>query len=324
MRLSGLLQVVLRRLNGYPTSAAGWFAARLRGSDRRSERAFETWLAASSAHREEYALCEIAWEVARVPAGQLPVPADRRLTPAARRSAFMLLAGAAATLAGVWVMWPAHSETWTTGAGEQRTLILDDGSRVTLNTRTRLSVRMARRTRDVELVQGEAFFEVTKDASRPFTVHTRLGTARAVGTRFNVYLGEQKLGVTTEEGRVLVRTPRGTGVMVDAGQSGAIRSGEDHVVLARADPRASFWLTKRLDVDDESLGDVLQDFSRYTLLPVRPESPAVASRHVTAVLRAGDLDALRTTLQGAFGLAIERRGDAWVVVDPSAAHERSP
>jgi transmembrane sensor len=99
-----------------------------------------------------------------------------------------------------------------TAPGEQRTVVLEEGSRITLNTRTRIAVHLARHVREVVLRDGEAFFEVSKDASRPFTVRTSIGSARAIGTRFDVYLEDNHLSVTTQEGKVMLATPVGGGM----------------------------------------------------------------------------------------------------------------
>jgi len=310
-------------------SAAEWFALRLGGRmDPTLEHQFRDWLVQSPAHGEEYALCEITWEVSHDAARELPEPS--KLTRQTNRMAFVRHAvdiSAAAGIAAliVW-FWPPATLQLATAPGEQRTVMLDDGSRVTLNTRTHISVRFARHARDVVLHEGEAFFEVSKDASRPFTVRTSIGSARAVGTHFNVYLEDDHLLVTTEEGRVQVDTDvTGNGVMVDAGQHAELRAGMPRASVERADLNATLgWLTRRLEEDNATLGDVLLDFSRYTRLPIRADTPAIAALRVSAVLRTGDLDALQATLRGAFGLDLERRGSELVVIDPKRREANPP
>jgi transmembrane sensor len=224
---------------------------------------------------------------------------------------------AALTGIAVWV-WPVGTESWTTAAGEQRTVVLNDGSRVTLNTRTQLTARISWRARELRLGEGEAFFEVSKDPARPFTVATPLGSARALGTRFDVYVAPPGLTVTTEEGRVWVRNAdNGPGVTVDAGHRADLRAGQIQANLSSVDLHGALsWMTRRLEVNDEPLEAVLRDLSRYTDLPVRPDTPAIGALHVSAVLRTGDMAALKAVLRGAFGLDVEQRGNAWVVVDP--------
>ncbi len=304
-----------------PKTAAQWFAARLGARDDHLERQFQHWLAADPRHAEDYALCEITWEVSRGPADLVPIPMVRTARHIRDRKGTLGAIALTAALTGIaiWI-WPVRTDTWTTAAGEQRTVVLTDGSRVTLNTRTQLTARISWRAREVRLGEGEAFFEVSKDPTRPFTVATPLGSARALGTRFNVYVAPPGLTVTTEEGRVLVRTAEnGPGVTVDAGRRAQLRAGQLEAELSSVDLHdALSWMTRRLEVNDEPLEAVLRDLSRYTDLPVRADTPAIGALHVSAVLRTGDMAALKAMLRGAFGLEVEQRGSAWVVIDPKA------
>jgi transmembrane sensor len=306
---------LFRRRRG--RTAAEWFALRLGGTDAKLDRQFDAWLAEDPAHGEEYALCEITWEVSQEAAREMPQPVYRAwlgdgATVGRRAAAFAI---AAAALAAVVWSWPPATLAYATTAGEQRTLVLEDGSRVTLNTRTRVGVRFERHAREIVLEGGEAFFEVSKDVARPFMVRTPIGSARAVGTRFDVYLEERQLTVTIADGSVLVDGPiSGNGVLVGAGSRAELRAGTARAVVEPADlPAALGWLSRRLEANNALLSDVLSDFSRYTRLPVRAATPAIAQLRVSAVLRTGDLEALQVTLKDAFGLDIERRDGEYLV-----------
>jgi transmembrane sensor len=104
--------------------------------------------------------------------------------------------------AGYWYAYVRN--TYMTGVGEQRTLTLNDGSRIELNSETRIQVAYNDGERRINLLDGQALFHVTHDFSRPFIVHTKTTDIRAVGTEFDVY--EQVTGTTVSvvEGRVAV------------------------------------------------------------------------------------------------------------------------
>jgi len=315
-----MIAFLLRR--GRKRTAAEWFAGRLGGSDVKLDRQFDAWLAEDPSHGEEYALCEITWEVSQDAAKEIQEPINRVRAPGwavvmRRAAAFASIVAAVAVV--VW-FWPPATLAFATAAGEQRTLVLEDGSRVTLNTRTRITVRFARHARDVVLEGGEAFFEVSKDVSRPFTVRTSIGSARAIGTRFNVYVEEHQVFVTIVDGSVLVEgVGSGNDVLVGTGRRAELRAGTARAVVEPADLNTSLgWLSRRLEVNNAPLADVLRDFSRYTSLPLNADTPAVAALRVSAVLRTGDLGALQATLKGAFGLDIERRNGELLVFDPKA------
>ena len=304
-----------------PSTAAEWFAARRGPPDAELERRFARWLAENPRNVDEYALCDLTWELsADAAAGLAPEPASRPRW--IRRAAVAAAALAACTVAAVamfWVNSPAPLRV-TTLPGEQRILALEDGSQVTLNTRSALEVRLGRSERSIRMLDGEAFFIVAKDASRPFVVETPLGSARAVGTRFNVFLADQRVEVSTEEGRVLVQSGdrRGAAVMATPGTRATLERGGATPTLAAADlSRIDNWRAHRLEFDRVPLADALAEISRYTALPIRAGSAAIGRTQVSAVLRTGDVDALRATLKGAFGFELVQTQDGWIVAAPS-------
>lgn len=91
---------------------------------------------------------------------------------------------------------------YETAVGERRTLTLPDGSTLQLNTYSSAEVRYTADGRRVELVRGEAYFKVTKDAQRPFVVRAGGVEARALGTAFVVRRREQETELVVTEGRV--------------------------------------------------------------------------------------------------------------------------
>jgi transmembrane sensor len=116
----------------------------------------------------------------------------------------------AASLLLCVVAWFAHEATsqrlsFRTAVGEQRSVALPDGSIVSLNTNSEIHATLSRARRDVELVRGEARFQVTKDPNRPFVVATAEATVRAVGTIFNVRANAATTEVAVMEGRVEVK-----------------------------------------------------------------------------------------------------------------------
>ncbi|WP_289240927.1 FecR domain-containing protein [Delftia sp.] len=147
-------------------------------------------------------------------------------------------------LGGGWYAWDNHAShviEMATGPGEVREAELPDGTRVTLNFSSRLQVRYYPRRRETVLDQGEAFFQVAADRSRPFTVDSGASQVRVVGTAFNVRAGPPALVVKVLEGKVELRPDRhaaddrrlllgaGAGMSVDA------RDGTQHPLAAGAD-----------------------------------------------------------------------------------------
>lgn len=222
--------------------AAVWIA-RLHGPDRsvQMERECLAWQGRSDMHRLAFERCTEVWEA--VPgltladafsAGsrELGEPASVGRPRGKWAWGGVGLAGAALGLAvGAALLAGRGSPHYTTGVGEQRSVLLADGSRVTLNTNTRVEVDLTSERRTVRVDGGEAFFEVAKDARRPFVVRALDSEVVALGTAFAVRLGESAtqgnaLAVTLIEGRVSVRAASGTGGAGAGADDGGARGGE--------------------------------------------------------------------------------------------------
>ena len=130
---------------------------------------------------------------------------DRRLWrwPLRGRVAWGAAAAALAVCAVTW-SYLTGPQVYQTHFGEQRSILLEDGSRITLNTASRIDVRFDKGQRFVRLLEGEALFEVAHDATRPFDVQTGATVLRALGTQFDVEMGPNLTTVTVVEGRVAV------------------------------------------------------------------------------------------------------------------------
>jgi len=100
--------------------------------------------------------------------------------------------------------WGYRSGGYSTGIGEQRTLELEDHSRITLDAKTRLTVRYTGESRTIELIEGQAQFSVAKDPARPFRVQAGEHTIVALGTVFTVDFTDRQIHVAMVEGRVAV------------------------------------------------------------------------------------------------------------------------
>jgi transmembrane sensor len=143
-----------------------------------------------------------------------PLPESRQSEPQAGRATHTrptrrpLLAIAAsaliAALAGAAWWQSARYPLYSTDTGERRSITLADGSTVDLNARSKLRVEFSKNERRVELLDGQALFQVAKDKNRPFIVASGEATVRAVGTQFDVYRKETDTTVTVLEGRVAV------------------------------------------------------------------------------------------------------------------------
>lgn len=173
--------------------ALGWIVRLNSGEATRADReAYRSWKALSRDHALAAAEAETLWdyasEIGRDPETGLIQPGTRRRRRASRRDALAVLAGLGlAGAGGVWLhrrqsLLPDHA----TGLAQTRTVVLPDGSRVTLNAMSAIGVDYSPQARQVVLIEGQAYFEVAADPSRPFEVRAGGIGVLALGTAFDV------------------------------------------------------------------------------------------------------------------------------------------
>ena len=163
---------------------------------------------------------------------------------------------------------------YTTALAEQRSLTLNDGSIIQLNSSSRVRIHYTERQRDVELIQGQALFTVAKDPRRPFIVSSSGTQVRAVGTEFDIY--HKPAGdtvVTVLEGAVSVLpTPlKKRQAAATLAESALLAAGEQltvagtHVSQRKNANVAAItaWTQHQLVFDSTPLSDVASEFNRY-------------------------------------------------------------
>jgi transmembrane sensor len=168
------------------------------------EAGLREWLAADPENARQFEHITDVWEIGgAVTANGLP---RMRSWSAATRPRWTLAAAAAmvCTIAVFTAYWWWAASAYVTDRGEQRLVRLDDGSRVSLNSDTRLRVEFRTTERRVRLERGEGFFEVAKDVRRPFIVQAGDREVTALGTTFVVRHESARTAITLVEGKVAV------------------------------------------------------------------------------------------------------------------------
>lgn len=237
--------------------------------------------------------------------------------PAVRRTPIYVWWAAAAVivvaigLAFAAVYLQVRPVQYATAVSEQRDVLLADGSRVTLNTDTALTVRYAASSRRLELERGEAIFAVKHDAARPFEVVAGQTVTRALGTEFNVDLRSDRIRVSVIEGVVRVSAAADDGTskvrpLVPAltkGRSAEFRDEDDRIVEAAADlKRIQAWRARRLEFSDTPLPEALEEFNRYSTAHVIIGTADLNTVRVSGVFRIGDTEGFLFSLREALGV----------------------
>lgn len=305
--------------------ALEWLALQCGGPISAADRrAFDAWRAASPDHAAAYAEAEALWarldwsealnqqslSAAQAAPPASPRAAPRRWTPPSRRGLMAMAAGIGALAVTPLALQIVSGERrrFATEVGEIRHLSLEDGSRVSLGGRSVLATRVGDRVRQMRLDAGEAFFDVARDETRIFTVVGAGLKAEALGTAFEVRLGELGPEVFVEEGRVRVTaTATGEQVVIGAGERAALRDGvlkQAAINLAGVAP----WRRQRFSFIDQPLSEVVAEVNRYYRPGVTIASPELGARKVTAAFSIEQIpQALESLAQELNGHLVRRR-----------------
>ncbi len=254
-------------------------------------------------------LCQAQQEPTRVGRSSVKRLKVRRLAMAA---------AALVALVGATFVWQAadRGTAYTTGIGEQRSVVLADGSTLELNTDSSVRTRFNERQRSIELLRGQALFSVAVDSRRPFVVDVGDTRVRAVGTQFDVYRKKVGTVVTVVEGRVVVSS---ASLPVDpaAPAAGALLSAGEQMAIPAAAPQGQLqalpanlaistaWTQRRLVFDAAYLPQVVEEFNRYNTRQLVIADAALERFPITGTFSSTSPDSLIRFLQAQPGIAVQ-------------------
>lgn len=235
-----------------------------------------------------------------------PRPKRRWAMPVGLAASVLLVTALGLVLSGRFGPFGGPAETQlATAVGQRLDQRLVDGSTVTLNTATRLTVRYDKQQRQVALMQGEAFFEVAKDQPAPFVVTANGVSVTAVGTAFSVRTLPAGAKIILLEGRIRVDTPGPGGA---AAISTMLLPGNrldfdgTRITVQRLDAEQSLgWRQGKLNFQATPLGEVAAEMNRYSQKQI-VLGPGLATVPVTGTFRIGNPEGFLRTLEAA-GLA---------------------
>lgn len=320
--------------------AGEWIARLDRGLSESEHRDLEQWLAADGRNTDALLGLAALWDQTEILSGLATLFPLRRPERATRGRLAVAAAFAAVIAVGALVVFgikpdsspmPEVRHVYETAVGSQSTVELMDGSVVTLNTNSAMTVVFSESSRSITLGRGEGYFAVEPDPSRPFRVTAGSRVLEAVGTEFNVRIDpDDGLKLMVTEGRVDVSvdigpndelresTSRPADAIVDAGTLAVVNhAGVSLVALneAQMEPYLS-WQQGMLMFDGETLDVVLNEMSRYTTMDLASD-PSVGEVRVGGFFRAGDVDGLLIALRENFAIESIREPDGRVVLIPA-------
>jgi transmembrane sensor len=303
--------------------AAAWLAREDRGLTNEETDALDLWLSSSSRQRVEYLRLKSSWRRAdRLAALKAPLRAEPVNVPVFRPGMLVAMAAALTLLlgGGAWLRWHDQKtqQSYVTAVGGMQEVRLSDGTRLELNTNTRVHASVTATGRSVTLDAGEAYFDVVHDARRPFVVYVGNRRITDLGTKFSVFRNGDDVRVTVQEGRVRVdivgaSAPRAP-VVADGGHE-VMTNGSETLVLAKPDAdivNDLSWRRGMLVFKQQNLAEVAEAFNRYNSRQIFVEGNARKIR-IGGSFKADNVDVFVLLLHRGFGLSVNDQGNRIVV-----------
>ncbi|MCR8719938.1 FecR domain-containing protein [Pseudomonas syringae USA007] len=309
-----------RRPDDVSHQASAWFALVHGGSPTEAEReALAKWLAADNSHTEAYAQLERLWTASAL----LLRPTTPATQPQLSRRRFVglgIAASVVAVTAGGSTFWlkgmGSPFADIRTSVGERRTVNLPDGSSVDLAGNTALNLDFSAPRRSVELLQGEAFFNVVQSAGDEFNINTKAGRVATTGGEFCLSCDNASalLAVSRKTVRVVTanqQTDLGEGLSLRFGphQTGAIQHAELDQILA--------WRSGRLVFFDKPLLTVIDELRRWREGKIFIMDKQLAARRVSLILNLDRPDQMVEAVTKALSVRVIRYTDLVTLIYPA-------
>ena len=329
-------------------AAAAWFAKReAEGWTPEQQSELAAWLEQSTAHRIAFLrVCE-AWKrfgeldsltTDRAPGAipdrgtwvWSPLPLEALRTVAVAPRAWFHRIGRSATAAMTLVVLAAvgltswylarQGTSYRTEVGQVRSVPLEDGSHVTLDTGSRIQVAVTANGRRIDLIHGDAYFEVAKDPMRPFVVSVNRARVVAVGTQFYVERDDDGLIVLVTAGKIRLERPAESPQEVAAGSQARVDASElriSHPTDMELEEMLG-WRNGYLLFRDTSLVEAVAKFNRYTHKKMLIEDPSIAGIRIGGHFRLDDVQGFLWLLKSGFPINVDERGDRIVLTKRSS------
>lgn len=231
----------------------------------------------------------------------------------------------------MWSVGQADVRSYATAHGQQATWTLPDGTELRLNSESAVTIRFDRTKRQVNVVHGQALFDIAQQPSRPFEVRAGAYLIEDIGTVFDVYRQAGETTVTVVEGQVHIWN-RPDGELQRGAQQrplADLRSGQrarisaSGVVLADSavDPnKALAWTREEIAFEDEALTEVVTEFNRYSRVQVRVGDASIGDLKVSGTFGIRDEDTFHAFLDSLPGARTAVTADGVTVLrDPEPA-----
>jgi transmembrane sensor len=331
--------VVKININKDPMDEASLWITRLdRGLSEQEQVELKSWLQVSHTHVEVFMQLVKLWDKMESLSHlselfpHKPQPVSNKKTPFLAWAASFIFASLISL--GLWlnadifigqgaVQIVQFNDEYETNVGEQSTFFLQDKTRIKLNTNTLVKVTYTDKQRVFELLRGEMHVVVAHNKHKPLSVYAGSNIIQAVGTAFNVELGNDDVELIVTDGKVLVSDINHKSLAplklknvhlspesfsVSKGQKAQLKASNTSIVGIDNGKLASdlAWQEGNLIFRGESLFDAMQEVSRYTNYQFDFGDEDTKNLQIAGLFKTSDISGLLAALESNFDVIFKK------------------
>lgn len=286
----------------------------------------QSWLSESMAHRVAFWRLESVWDRADRLSALRPLAQSksaRTARPRGRKPLFLLVAASIAGVAAIGLsasLWFAKPQgaTYSTPIGGRETIRLADGTMIDLNTDTVIRIHLTKARRSVELVKGEALFQVHHDVARPFVLTAAHHRVIDLGTKFLAREDGANLKVVLIEGSAKLEpgsASKSEPAVLTPGDEALATA--DTLTVTRKSARQLDnelgWQRGVLVFQQATLFEVADEYNRYNTRKIVIGDVKAGARVITATLPTGDVAGFARMARNFLGLHVEEHESEIVI-----------
>lgn len=304
---------------------------------------FETWIAASDENAKKFNSYKKIWNATVFIKAKRDVDVDlawnkisselfdKEIKTGKSRSLFVKFMSVAASVAIIGFfatkffsaekITPENlNKTIVTLSKEQKTLVLEDNSKVFLNQNSSLQYCENYKkygTREV-ILKGEAFFEVTRNEKKPFIIKTDHGDVEVLGTSFLVSENSKALQVSVESGKVKLTSENNDEIILSKGESGIYSFDSKAIIKSNiSDCNYISWKTKHLVFNDIPLQEVISSINKSYYSNIILGSTSLNNCLVNAEFSNKPLETVIKVISTTFDLTVEKSENGQIILSGS-------
>ncbi|WP_324700926.1 FecR domain-containing protein (plasmid) [Pantoea agglomerans] len=204
---------------------------------------------------------------------------------------------------------------YVTNTGEQKTLLLQDGTRMWLNTNTALDLTFNGDKKQIKIIRGEVFFESPSQQSPPLTIEVGHIIIRAFNSALNVFQKNDDTFISVDRGQAIVVNKKGEEIPIN--NKGLFRADK---YLSGSDPAtseninfSSSWKNGKIIFVNQNLYSVLETVKRYEKRWIIYDISSAKQLNLSSVVDIWHLDAWYQQLGSALNLDVQIIGPVvWI------------